>query len=183
MRNPITSRTSFTLFIAQISLAAASCAQVDADIPDTKVTQKAVSFQGVPGVPGGGEASITESFTLSADDLSWTKELNADVYAYEVELKAVSGVEDLGFIHHARITMSAGDDPTIAPIEVVNYNRPENYTASPILDVPTAEPVNVTTVWAANKVVFTLYLTGVFPEQDWAADITLHLSGKLSYKL
>jgi hypothetical protein len=174
---------SFPILVGLASLAAASCAQVDVDIPDTKVTQKAVSFQGMSGVPGGGEASITESFTLTADDLSWTKDINSDAYVYEVELKAVSGVEDLGFIHHARITMSAGGDPTVTPIEVVNYERPESYTASPVLAVPTTQPVNVTSVWAADKVVFTLYLTGIFPEQDWAADVTLHMSGKLSYKL
>jgi hypothetical protein len=178
-----TTNISLTGLLALFSLAAASCAQVDADIPDTKVTQRAVSFQGVPGSPTVGEVSITQSFTVNSDDLSWAKDLNSDVYAYEVELTAVSGVTDLSFIRLARITMSSGEDPSIQPIEVINYTRPAEFTPSAVLDVPTTQPINVTTVWAAKKLVFTLYLTGVFPEQDWAADVTLHMSGKLSYKL
>lgn len=178
-----TTNISLTGLVALFSLAAASCVQVDAEIPDTKVTQKAVSFQGVPGAQAAGEVSITQSFTVNSDDLSWTKDLNADVYAYEVELTATSGVSDLSFIRLARITMASGEDPSIAPIEVVNYTRPASYTPSAVLDVPTTQPINVTTVWSAKQLVFTLNLTGIFPEQDWTADVTLHLSGKLSYKL
>jgi hypothetical protein len=178
-----TTNISLKGLVALFSLAAASCAQVDADIPDTKVTQRAVSFQGVPGAQAIGEVSVTQSFTVSSDDLSWAKDLNSDVYAYEVELTAVSGVSDLSFIRLARITMSSGEDPSIQPIEVINYTRSANYTPSAVLDVPTTQPINVTTVWAAKKLVFTLYLTGIFPEQEWAADVTLHMSGKLSYKL
>jgi len=178
-----TNNVSLTILASLFCLAAASCVQVDAEIPDTKVTQKAVSFQGVPGAQTVGEVSITQSFTVTSDDLSWAKDLNSDVYAYEVELTAVSGVQDLSFIRVARITMSSGEDPSIAPIEVINYTRPQSYTASAVLDVPTSQPINVTTVWAAKKLVFTIYLTGIFPEQDWAADVTLHMSGKISYKL
>jgi hypothetical protein len=177
-----TSNRFFPVLVSLLSLAAASCAQVDVSIPDTKVTQKAVTFQGVPGAQAAGEVSITQTFTMSSDDLSWAKDLNSDVYAYAVELKAVSGVDDLGFIRLARITMADGEDKTVAPIEVINYTRPEDYVASPVLEVPTTQPVNVTTVWAAKQLVFTVYLTGIFPEQDWSADLTLHLNGEISYK-
>jgi hypothetical protein len=171
------------IFVATlITLAAASCAQVDADIPETKVTQKSVAFQGIPGAQSAGEVSIVQSFTLGTDDLSWAKDVNSDVTLDEVELTAVSGVNNLGFIRTARITMSAGDGTATPPVEVVNYERPANYQPSPVLDVPTLYPVNVTEVWASNKVVLTLYLTGIFPEQNWAADVTLHMSGKISYK-
>jgi hypothetical protein len=177
-----TSNFSLPTLVSLLSLAAASCAQVDVAIPDTKVTQKAVTFQGVPGAQAAGEVSITQTFTMTSDDLSWAKDLNSDVYAYAVDLKAVSGVDDLGFIRLARITMADGDDKTAVPIEVINYTRPENFVASPLLEVPTTQPVNVTTVWAASKLVFTVYLTGIFPEQEWAADLTLHMNGAISYK-
>ena len=161
--------------------AAASCAKIDAQIPDTKVTQKSVTFAGVPGGQAGGEVSIKQTFTMNSDQLSWAKDINSDVYADEVELKAVSGVQDLSFIHFARITMSNGEDPSIPAVEVINYQRSDNFTPSPILDVMATTPVNVSSVWAAKKVVFTLYLVGIFPEQEWAADMTLHMSGNLSY--
>jgi len=183
MRTQSTNRIPRTLALTFVAVAAASCAQVDAEIPDTKVTQKSVSFQGVPGAHLAGEVPITQSFTLTSDDLSWVKDLNTDIYAYEVELKAVSGVQDLSFIHFAVITMTAGEDPTVPAVEVINYQRPDNYTPSPILDIKTSYPINVTSVWAAKKVVLTMHLTGIFPEQDWAVDVTLHMSGKVSYQL
>ena len=177
-----TNSISRTFIATLISLAGASCAQVDADIPDTKVTQKSVVFQGIPGAQLAGEVSIVQSFTLDTDDLSWAKDINSDVNLYEVELTAVSGVDNLGFIRTARITMSGGDAATTPAVEAINYQRPDNYTPSPVLDVATLYPINVTEVWASQQVVLTLYLTGIFPEQNWAADVTLHMSGKISYK-
>lgn len=174
-------RFSLTVLISLVSAAAASCAKVDADIPDTKVTQKAVSFAGIPGASRAGEVSTTQTFTLTADNLSWAKDMNSDIYAYEVELKAVSGVQDLSFIHYARVTMASGDDPSMTPVEVVNYTRAENEGPGPVLDAKTSSPINVTSVWAAKKVVLTLEIAGILPEQPWSADVTLHMSGKLSY--
>jgi hypothetical protein len=163
--------------------AAASCARVEADVPQAEVTQKAVNFQGLPGGRQLGEVSITQTFTLTADDLSWAKNLNSEVYATEFELKAVGAIQDLSFIHYAHITMSDGSDGTTTPaVEIVNYERPANAVASPVLDAPTTYPINVSQVWAAKKVVITMQLAGVFPEETWAADVTLHMSGKISYK-
>jgi len=163
--------------------AAASCAKIEADVPQAEVTQKAVAFQGVPGGRQLGEVSLTQSFTLSADDMSWAKNLNSEVYAYEVELKAVGAVQDLSFIHYARVTMSDGSDGATTPaVEIVNYERPANAVASPVIDAPTTYPINVSRVWAAKKVVITMQLAGVFPEEAWSADVTLHMSGKISYK-
>jgi hypothetical protein len=163
--------------------AAASCARVEADVPQAEVTQKAVNFQAVPGGRQLGEVSITQSFTLTADDLSWAKNLNSEVYATEFELKAVGAIQDLSFIHYARITMSDGTDGATTPaVEIVNYERPANAVASPVIDAPTTYPINVSKVWAAKKVVITMQLAGIFPEEAWAADVTLHMSGKISYK-
>jgi hypothetical protein len=163
--------------------ASAACAKVEADVPQAEVTQKAVKFQGLPGGGQLGEVSITQSFTLTADDLSWAKNLNSEVYATEFELKAVGAVQDLSFIHYARFTMSDGSDGATTPaVEIVNYERPAGATASPVIDAPTTYPINVSQVWAAKKVVITMQLAGVLPEETWAADVTLHMSGKISYK-
>jgi hypothetical protein len=179
----MTTRTLLKVALAFASSAAASCAKVEADVPQAEVTQKAVKFQGLPGGGQLGEVSITQSFTLTADDLSWAKNLNSEVYATEFELKAVGAVQDLSFIHYARITMSDGTDGATTPaVEIVNYERPASAVASPVLDAPTSYPINVSKVWAAKKVVITMQLAGVFPEDAWAVDVTLHMSGKISYK-
>jgi hypothetical protein len=147
------------------------------------VTHHALAIQGVPGAQQLGEVSVTQSFTLDSTDLSWAKNLNADVYAYEVELKSVGGTQDLGFIHYAHISMSDGaTDSTTTPIEIVDYERPANYVASPVITAPTLSPINVSSVWKSDKVVITLVLAGIFPEQGWQADVTIHMSGKVSYK-
>jgi hypothetical protein len=179
-----TTTTKTSLVVALIfAAAAASCAKVEADIPQAQVTQKSVNFQGFPGGKQFGEVSITQSFTLTADDLSWAKNLNSEVYAYEVELKAVGALQDLSFIHFAHITMSDGStDATTPAVEIVNYERPADFVASPVIDAPTTYPINVSQVWAAKQVVITMVLAGILPEEAWAADVTLHMSGKMSYK-
>jgi hypothetical protein len=178
-----TTKTPLAIALVFAASAAASCAKVEADIPQAEVTQKSVNFQGFPGSKQFGEVSVTQSFTLTSDDLAWAKDLNSEVYATEFELKAVGAVQDLSFIHYAHIMMSDGsEDGTTPAVEIVNYERPANAVASPVIDVPTTYPINVSQVWAAKKVVITMVLAGVFPEEAWAADVTLHMSGKISYK-
>jgi len=182
MRNQPT-RISMILALACAAAAAASCVRVEADIPEAEVTQKAVKFQGIPGGGQLGEVSTTQSFTLTADDLSWAKDLNSDVYAYEVEIKAVGAIQDLSFIHFAHVSISSGAEDSTAPaVEVVNYERPADAVASPTISAKTLVPINVTQVWAQKKVIITMNLIGVFPEEEWSADVTLHMSGKISYK-
>ncbi len=185
MRNSkFTSTAPLILALTFASGAAASCARVEADVSEAKVTKKAVNFQGIPGGSQLGEVSTTQSFTLTSDDLSWAKDMNAEVYAYAVEFKAVGAVQDLSFIHYARITMSDGSaDSTTPAVEIINYQRPDNALPSPELDVKTSYPIDVTKLWASKSIVVTMQLAGVFPEQTWSADVTLNLGGKISYKL
>jgi hypothetical protein len=184
MRTHCTNRIAEAMILALATATIASCARLEADIPEAKVTQKSVAFQGVPGAAQLGEVSITQSFIVNAEDLSWAKDMNAEVYAYEVELTAASGIQDFAFLHYARITLSdAAPDSTTPAVEVINYARPDNYTPAPVLDVKTTQPVNVTSIWTLKKIVVTMQLAGIFPEQAWSADVTFHLSGKVSYKL
>jgi hypothetical protein len=178
--NPI-----FALVLACAATGTLACAQVDADVPDAEVTQKAVSFLGIPGGAAMGEVSTTQTFTLSSDKLSWAKNLNSEVYAESVTITALGDLPNLDFIHYARVTMSsgAGVGATIPPVELINYQRPDGVSSSPYLTVDALYPVDVTKVWAAGKVVITMQLVGIFPEKAWSADVTLHLTGKMSYKL
>lgn len=182
MRTTTTSRIPLMVVLACAAAAAASCAKVEAEVPEAEVTQKSVAFQGIPGGHALGEVSTTQTFTLTADNLSWAKDLNSEVYATEVELRAASGVQDLSFIHYARVTMSDGSGSSAAAVEVVDYERPDNMTPSPVISAKTLRPIDVTQVWAADKIVITMQLAGVFPEQAWSADVILHMGGKISYK-
>jgi hypothetical protein len=175
--------TKSAKLLAVLALASAGgCAQVEAEVPAVEVTQKGVAFYGVTGAPAAGEVSGTQSFTLSSDNLSWIKDLNSKVYLTEIDLQATSGVADLGFIHYARVTMADADAPGTA-IELVDYTQPDNYTPNPVLAAKTPYPIDLGLVWTAKRILITMTVAGVLPEQSWAVDVTLHLSGKITYKL
>jgi hypothetical protein len=43
-------------------------------------------------------------------------------------------------------------------------------------------PVDITTLWSADKAVIELQMAGQLPEQDWTVDVTLKLSGRITYE-
>ncbi len=183
MRKAMLEKLPLLVVLALVTAGTASCARVEADVPEAEVTQKGLSFQGIPNAHQLGEVSTSQSFTLSSDNLSWAKNLNSEVYATKVEVKADSGVQDLGFIHYARVTLTDGAaDSTTPGVDLIDYERPDNAPASSVISVKTNYPIDVTKVWEAKQIVVTLQLAGVFPEQAWSADVTLHLGGKISYK-
>ena len=174
-----------TLLVAMaIGAVAASCAQVEADVPEAKVTQKGVSFHGAGWGGGGwsGEVSTTQSFTLDSDNLSWVKDLNSKIYLTQIDLTANSGTQDLSFIHYAHVTMSDGDRKAM-PVELVDYVRPDHQAPTAVLIAKTAYPVDVSKLWTVKKLVVTVTVAGDLPEKSWSVDVTLHLSGQISYKL
>jgi hypothetical protein len=66
---------------------------------------------------------------------------------------------------------------------VLDYMRPDQQGPTPVLSAKTLYPVDVSQAWKAKKVLVTVSLAGMFPDKAWTADLTLHFSGKLSYKL
>jgi hypothetical protein len=170
------------LVAALMVAALAGCAQVEAEVPAAQVTQKGVAFYGMDSGAWSGEVSGTQSFTLSSDNLSWVKDLNSKVYLTEIDLRATSGVMDLGFVHFAHVTMADADQAG-QTVELVEYTRPEAYTPSPLLVAPTPYPIDLSLIWTAKRILVTLTVAGVLPEAAWTVDVTLHLSGTISYKL
>ena len=177
-----TTRTALLVALSLVTAAAASCAQVEADIPEAQVTQKGVTFHGAGRGDGRGEVSVTQSFTLSSDNLSWVKDLNSKIYITEIELSAASGVTDLSFIHFAHVTMDDADKMTM-PVVIVDYVRPDNMAPTSVLTAKTPYPIDVSKVWTAKKVLVTVTVAGDLPHKPWTVDVILHLSGKISYKL
>jgi len=181
MRNSITN-TLPTLALACATLFATSCAEVEADVPEAQVTQKAVTFQGTGWSNGHGEASTMQFFTLSSTNLAWMKDLNSKVYVTEIDLAAVAGVQDLNFIHYAHVSISDAS-AKVPPVEIATYMRPDNMAPTAVLKVKTAYPIDISKVWTAKKMLVGVAVAGDLPEKSWSVDVTLHLSGKISYKL
>lgn len=165
-----------------LAVAAVSCAQVEADVPEAQVTQKGVAFYGVGKGDWHGEVSATQSFTLSSDNLSWVKDLNSKIYLTQIDLRATGSVQDLSFIHYAHITMSDADKMAM-PVELADYVRPDNQAATSLLTAKTPSPIDISKIWTAEKLLVTVTLAGDLPDKSWSVDVILHLSGKISYKL
>jgi hypothetical protein len=181
MRSAITN-SALTAVLAMAATFVASCAQVEADVPEAQVTQKGVAFHGTGWSGSHDDVSATQTFTLSSENLSWVKDLNSKVYLTEIELRATGGTQDLSFIHYAHVTISDGDHKGMA-IDVVDYAAPEHQAATPVLTAKTPYPIDISKVWTADRVVVTVSVAGQLPDKAWSVDVTLHLSGKISYKL
>lgn len=175
-------RTTNRLFLLAAVLCA-SCAEVEAEVPAARVTQKNLSFQGAGqwgSLPG--DVSAEQSFTLSGDNLSWVKDLNSEVYVTQVDFRATGGVEDLSFIRYAHVTMADAENQW-TPVVVLDYMRPDDQAPTAVLTAKTLYPVDVSNVWKGEKVLVSIALAGTLPDKAWTADVTLHLSGKITYKL
>lgn len=172
-----------TAMLALAAVLVASCAEVEAEVPEAQVTQQNVSFRGIGGDRGGwdDEVAVTQTFALSADNLSWVKDLNTKIYLNQIDLRATKGTEDLSFIHYAHVVMAGGHKSK--PVELVSYVRPEHQGEIPVLSAKSPYPVDISEAWSADKILVTITVAGRLPERSWSVDVTLYLSGKLSYKL
>jgi hypothetical protein len=178
MRNPF----PYT-FLTLALVMGASCAQVEADVPEAQITKKGVSFHGTGWGGHHDEVSATQSFTLSSENLSWVKDLNSKIYVTEIDLEAVSGVQDLSFIHYAHVSIADADSKFSMPVTIVDYVRPDNMASSATLTAKTPYPIDISKVWTAKKILVTVSLAGDLPEKSWSVDVIIHLSGKIAYKL
>ena len=70
-----------------------------------------------------------------------------------------------------------------SPTELLNYERSEAAPSSSNIAVSMVTPIDITTIWSADQAVIELQVAGQLPEQDWTVDLTLILSGKMTYNL
>jgi hypothetical protein len=172
------------MVLALLTVGFGACVEVQADVPDVEITQHGVMFQGVPSAKRLGEVSVTHTFSLSGDQLSFTKDLNSQVYAMEVILRPTLPMQNLDFIRTARVQMSNPAKDGVQPVkDIVYYERTGDQVAQPILAVKTLMPIDITELWAAKKTDIILTISGVLPEVNWSVDVSLRLSGKIEYKL
>jgi len=181
-------RTTSTFNLLKVVLGLAvmttvACAEVEAEIPEVQVTQKDLSFLPVEqGDWTAGEVSAEHTFTLSSSELSWVKDLNSKIYINQIDFKATSGVSDLGFVHYAHVSMADAEN-VWKSVVIVDYTRPEPSGPVPVIHAKPLYPVDVSQIWTAKKILVSIALAGALPADAWTADLTVCLSGKISYKL
>ncbi len=169
-------------FIVPLLAALASgCApSFEADVPDFEITQRGLKMPGVPHTAGANDSSVSSSFALSSCNAAWAKRLNSHVRLHQVTINASGSLPNLDFVDLARVTAT---NPANAesPTELLNYDRDEAAPSGSDIGVSIAVPIDITTLWSAAQAVIELQVAGQLPEQDWTVDLTLRLSGKMTY--
>ena len=167
------------LFSIIPALAALACSpSFEADVPEVDITQRGVKIAGVSGAALAGDTSVTTSFTYSLS--AWAKRMNSDVRVHHVTIAASGSVPNLDFVALARVTAANPASPE-STTELLNYDRSEVASPNSDIEVSMPAPIDITTLWSADKAVIELQMAGQLPEQDWTVDVTLTLSGKITY--
>jgi hypothetical protein len=172
------------LFVIPVLAALASgCSySLEADLADVEITQHGLGMAGVPQVAQVGDVSVTGAFVFSPSTTAWAKRMNSGVLLHQVRIAAAGSLTDLDFIGFARVTAA---DPATAEstTEIMNYDRNKMSPAGSAIEVTAPTPVDITSLWSADKLVIELQAAGRLPEQDWTVDVTLKLSGKITCEI
>ena len=164
------------LFLALAAVPAIGCLGAEADIPDIEVAQRGITFEAAP--VAGIQGSVATSFSQKHNKLDLPAGLEPDVKTLSVTISAASGVADLSFIKHFRVTM-APDDGGPA-IELGTYDEGDQ-PAGKDITLKTLNPANIFDAWKTDSAIFTLEVAGTLPTTSWTIDIVTHFAGSAKY--
>lgn len=157
----------------------------EGELPDVEVTQHDVSIPAAPTVAATAAESIpiTVSFTQAPSRAGLSRSAFSKVRVLGVEVAAKSGVPDLSFVTSLRLSatspeaMAAGQ----AAVEIGSFERNLQGTAGATLVIDNQSPPDVTELWKASELIFTLTARGRMPDVAWTADVGLRFEATLSY--
>jgi hypothetical protein len=163
-------------FLALVALPAFGCIGAEADIPDIQVTQQGIAFEGAP--VAGVEGSVTTSYSQAHTKVDLPAGFEPEVKTLSVTIRAASGVADLSFIQHFRITMAPSDGG--AAIELGSYDQAGTAPGKAIA-LTTLNPANILDAWKTDTAIFTLEVTGMLPTAAWTVDTVIDFAGTAKY--
>ena len=162
------------------ALAAVGCS-ASADIPEVKVTQSDVAFDGVPRVPG--LSDVTTTLQTSFDHpkgLGLPDMLDPELYPLSARVQARGTMENLSFLQEIKLTLASRDPEAPPPVVVANYRRTGNASAGKTIQLQIDSDPDVLAYWETKDAFYDLEVSGVLPENSWAVDVIFSFSGKLS---
>jgi len=171
----------FPILPVLAALAGACSPSFEADLTEIEVTQRGLKVPAVPATAAGCDVSVSGAFTLSSSDTAWAKGMNSGVRVHHVSVAAGGTLPSLDFIRLARMTMADNAVPEGAT-EIMEFVRGEGAPSSSVIEVDIPAPVDVTAAWTADKTVIAFNVIGQMPTQAWTVDVTLKLSGKITYE-
>jgi hypothetical protein len=162
-----------------LALAASGCAlSAEGEFPDVEVTRHGVM---IPGVPI--ELRLTDAVSVPiafdpGDYISLDRAYRSVAVGRATFATNVTG-GDLSFVRTLRMTITGAKAAAAgrAPLEILRYQRNDAAPVmGPALDLPVTPQVEVLSAWNDPPCVITLEVQGDLPEDDWTADVAVHLS-------
>lgn len=169
--------TATTLLTAFASVGCSA----SADIPEVKVTQSDVTFDGVPRVPG--LTDVTTTLQTQFDHpkgLGLPDMLDPELYPLAAQVQARGSMESLAFIQELKLTLASRAAGAPPPAVVASYRRTGNAASGKTLTLQTDGDSDVLSYWETKDAFYDLEVSGILPEDNWAVDVVFSFSGKLS---
>jgi len=183
MKTTKSNRSAFlalALTAAGFATVASGCTlSVEAEIPEVVITQRDLSFQGVPDF-GIGDVSMEKSYSQDHGKIEMPEGLESEIKTIGVTLRATSGVSDMSFLKLLRVTMSSAN--VVEPVELGSYEYDPGAPKSNEIHLTAVNPINVFEAWNADKATFTLQLAGSLPTTAWTADVIVRFSARAKYE-
>lgn len=166
--------------LALLALSSAAClSSVDVQAHDIEIIRPGLRFDGTPVPMPNVTLSTATTFELDSSNLSWAKRFDSKVRVKGVRVVPVDGVQDLGFIESATITLAGTSNPQ-AGITIGRYQRMATQPLTVQLEMNNPEPVDVSGLWSERRIQITLAITGQLPAVPWTVDVTLELDGEFT---
>jgi hypothetical protein len=155
----------------------------EAELPDVEVSSQGIAIPAAPPEADGNDVALTVGFRQKPNRAGLAKEAFSDVHVLSVNLKSSGGVADLAFLKSLRITATSAEAMAAgrAPIEISRYARVAGQTVGPLLQMSTDPPADITELWKAKELIFSLEVAGQLPSVPWSADVALRVGATLSY--
>jgi hypothetical protein len=155
----------------------------EAELPDVEVMNHGIAIPAAPPEADSDVVSLSVTFKQKPNRVGLAKDAFRDVKILAVQLATTSGLNDLGFVHALRITATTKEAEAAGkkPVVIAQYTRGTKTSTGPSLEIPTDPPADITELWRANEVAFTLDATGVLPTVPWTADVGMRVGATLVY--
>ncbi len=154
---------------------------VEAETEEICKTESSVSFPAAP--PG--TLSLRQAFSLPLGDVGESLpegQMESELRLRLFEITALSGNPDLRGIEFATITAQPSD-PAIAPIKLLDYQRPASGASANVISITGTNPVDVLALAREERLPLVFEARGSLPQQAWTAKVQIcaGLRARVSY--
>jgi hypothetical protein len=182
----LTSLLSRGLLLAGLAALGGGCVlSAEGELPDVQVTQHDVAIPAAPKAAAAAAETIpvTVTFSQKPSRAGLNRSAFSQVRVLGVKVSAKSGVPDLSFVTSLRLwaTSPEAAEAGLAPVEIGSFERADQGAAGAQLIIDNASPPDVTELWKASELLFTLTARGRMPNVGWTADIGLRFEATLTY--